>query len=362
MDLKKHLTGLSGPDSNKKAGLLCPYTVEEIIDAAGMVPVRIIPQNPDVDIADAYLPNNLCSYLRHAVDMALKGRLEGYRCIVAAHSCDGARRVFDVLKEHLRGVEIYFLDVPKKTGGRSVTYFKEQLKELKVFLEKVSGSGIPDSTLAESVKKYNLNRELLTELYGLRVKQPFLFCSGFMGDLLEANASNPKSEMNPRLKVVIEDIKHLSASPPGISDSVKRVYVSGNMVDTSALLQFIEEGGGIVAGDDFCFGGRYFRPAVEEGPDLLGTLARRYLSRIPCGRMENYTERFDHILKEIRESRAHGLVYSSLKFCDNFLVDYPQLKEMLDKEKVPSLFLESEYFPMGTGQLRTRVEAFLETL
>ena len=75
MDLKQHLTGLSGPGSNKKAGYLCPYVVEELIDASGMVPVRVIPQNPDVDIADAYLPNNLCSYLRHAVDMALKQKL-----------------------------------------------------------------------------------------------------------------------------------------------------------------------------------------------------------------------------------------------------------------------------------------------
>jgi benzoyl-CoA reductase/2-hydroxyglutaryl-CoA dehydratase subunit BcrC/BadD/HgdB len=362
LDFKQHLTGLSGPDSNKKAGFLCPYTVEELIDAAGMVPVRLIPQTPDVDIADAYLPNNLCSYLRHAVDMALKGRFEGYMCIVAAHSCDGARRVFDVLKEHLKGVEIHFLDVPKRTGVQSVEYFKNQLKDLKAFLEKVTGLEVSGSALLESVKKYNLNREFLTELYRLRVIRPSLFGSGFMGDLLEANASNPKGKINTRLKALIEEIKRLSAPPSGISKNVKRVYVSGNMVDASALLQFVEEGGGVVIGDDFCFGGRYFQTAVEEGPDLLGSLARRYLSRIPCGRMENYRERFDHILKEIRESRADGLIYSSLKFCDNFLVDYPQLKEMLDREKVPSLFLESEYFPMGTGQLRTRIEAFLETL
>ena len=210
MDLKQHLIGLSGPGSNKKAGFLCPYTVEELIDASDMVPVRLIPQNPDVDIADAYLPNNLCSYLRHAVDMALKGRLEGYRCIVAAHSCDGARRAYDVLNEHLRGVEIHFLDVPKKTGGHSATYFKKQLKDLKAFLEKAGGFEISETALLESVKKYNLNRELFTELYRLRVTNPSFFGSGFMGDLLEANASNPKSEMNSRLKALIEDIKHLS--------------------------------------------------------------------------------------------------------------------------------------------------------
>jgi benzoyl-CoA reductase/2-hydroxyglutaryl-CoA dehydratase subunit BcrC/BadD/HgdB len=361
LDLKKYTKALNNPEDKEKTGFLCPYTVEELIDAGGMVPVRIIPETPEVDFADAYLPSNLCSYLRYMVDMAMKGRLEGYRCIVISHSCDGARRVFDVLKKHLRDAEIHFLDVPKKTGVQSIAYFKNQLKSLKEFVEGVAGHEIPTDALAESVKKYNLNRELLARLYSLRIKQPVLFASGFMGELLKANTSHPKNEINVMLKTVIDEITDQPSKKPTSHESGKRVYVSGNMVDNTALLQFIEEGGGLVVGDDLCFGGRYYRPMVEDGPDLLGSLAQRYLSRVPCGRMENYRERFDHILQEVKECRADGLIYSSLKFCDNFLVDYPQLKEMLDGEGIPSLFLESEYFPMGTGQLRTRIEGFLET-
>jgi benzoyl-CoA reductase/2-hydroxyglutaryl-CoA dehydratase subunit BcrC/BadD/HgdB len=362
LELSKYTGALSRPAEDEKTGFLCPYTVEELIDAAGLVPVRIIPRSPEADIADAYLPSNLCSYLRHMVDMAMKGGLQGYSSIVISHSCDGARRVFDVLKHHLMDIEIYFLDVPKKTGVPSVKYFKNQLEGLKEFLEGITGHEITGDSLAESVKKYNLNRHLLRRLYLQRVEKPLLFGSGFMSGIMEANTSHRKSELNAMLKALIDEIKSLPPSGSAARDRGKRIYVSGNMVDNSVLLRFIEEGGGLVVGDDLCFGGRYYRPQVEDGPDPLDSLARRYLSRIPCGRMENYRERFDHILKEVKECGADGLIYSSLKFCDNFLVDYPQLREMLESEGVPSLFLESEYFPMGTGQLRTRIEGFLETL
>ena len=73
-------------------------------------------------------------------------------------------------------------------------------------------------------------------------------------------------------------------------------------------------------------------------------------------------DRFDFLLDEVRRTGAHGIIYTSLKFCDHFLVDYPALKEILDRRGIPSLFLEGEYFSFAAGQVKTRVEAFLELL
>ena len=134
------------------------------------------------------------------------------------------------------------------------------------------------------------------------------------------------------------------------------------MFDSLPLLDFIEQCGGMVVGDDFCFGGRYGQVKIAEEGVALAELAKGYLNRVPCGRMKNNKDRFEFLLSEVARTNASGIIYTSLKFCDHFLVDYPTLKELLDEKGIPSLFLEGEYFSFGAGQVKTRVEAFLEML
>ena len=345
----------------EKAGVLCPYTVEEIIDAAGFIPYRIIPNNQTIDHADAYLPNNLCSFLRHVVDMGVKGELGEYRCIIINHSCDGARRVFDIFEHYMENLDIFFLDIPKKCDELAEEYFTYNLENLISFLENLTGMPLDEEVLSGTIEVYNINRQHLEEIYTLRARFPHLFNSRFMVELLNANGRSPKSEMNKILKAIIDEGKK-----PGVSTEVrskdKRVYVSGNLIDPLPILNFIEDSGGYVVGDDFCFGGRYFPLQVHDGEQPLRSLSKRYLSKHPCGRMEGIKNRCDIIIEEIKKYKASGIIYTSLKFCDNFLVDYSSLKRKLDQEGIPSLFIESEYFPMGKGQIKTRIEGFLEIL
>jgi benzoyl-CoA reductase subunit C len=349
------------PDTQRqRVGFLCPYTVEEIIDAAGFVPFRIIPEQSSFDRADAYLPTNICSFLRQVVEMGVGEALKELDCIVINHSCDAARRVFELLDRHV-STRIYFQDIPRCDDSASRTYFRHILAGFRSFLEDIARTQITDEKLLRSIKRYNENRRLLRELYTLRAAHPDLVDSTLMQRVIENNGRNPKSMYNRLLASLIGELKErgqeLKEAKTGI-----RIYVSGGLIDPLPLLGFIENAGGLIVGDDFCFGGRYFAVEVDEGNDPLSALSRRYLEKIPCGRMEKATERFTYIINEIKQYSATALIYVGLKFCDNFLVDYPQLKMMLDQEGIPSLFLESEYSPLGRGQLETRIEGFLEKL
>jgi benzoyl-CoA reductase/2-hydroxyglutaryl-CoA dehydratase subunit BcrC/BadD/HgdB len=347
------------PDE-KKVGFLCPYTVEELIDAAGFVPYRIIPESPQLDLVDAYLPNNVCSYLRHLVDLAAKGSLRGHAGFVINNSCDAARRTYDVLKSHMGGLEVFFQDIPKKCDAPAVRYFSHILGGFVGFLEGISGSTLQRTAIRDSIGRYNKNRALLSELFSLRAQYPRLLRAETILEILDANVQRPKSEMNTIIERLIGEVRVLM-DEHGTAER-KRVFVSGNLINPHTFFSIIEEAGGVIVGDDLCFGGRYFTHQTVENGDPVENLAQSYLAKTPCGRMVNSSERYDAIIDEVKRSHAHGLVYSSLKFCDNFLVDYPSLKKRLDMEGIPSLFLESEYFPMGKGQILTRIEGFLERI
>jgi benzoyl-CoA reductase subunit C len=119
-----------------------------------------------------------------------------------------------------------------------------------------------------------------------------------------------------------------------------------------------------VVGDDLCTGSRYFdQPVAEaEDGDPIGALADRYLKRWPCPTKHSlHCQRGEHLLKLVEERKAGGLVFTLQKFCEPHAFDYAIVKETLDAAGVPHLLLELEHTP-AVGQLRTRLEAFLEML
>ena len=349
-------------DERGSVGIFCPYSVEELIDASGYRPVRLTPGSSELSRADGYLPSNFCSYLRHITDRALKGELKGIEAIVFSHSCDGARRTFDVFDQYIGDIPVQFIDVPKSSDEVSISYFREQLVLLKTFLEKLSGEDISEDSIKHSIERYSRNRALLRKVYRLNPHQNILSASDFMS-LLELNMAVPKEQANAILEQVCTEYETAHSAHQSREKRERvRVFISGNMFDSLPLLDFIEECGGAIVGDDFCFGGRYGQLEMTEEDDPLTMLAKGYLGKVPCGRMQNNRDRFEYILQEMERSNAQGVIYTSLKFCDHFLVDYPVLKKLLDARGIPSLFLEGEYYSFASGQVKTRVEAFLEML
>jgi benzoyl-CoA reductase/2-hydroxyglutaryl-CoA dehydratase subunit BcrC/BadD/HgdB len=344
-------------------GIFCPYTVEELVDAAGFKPVRLMPDRSELQLANGYLPSNFCSYLRHITDSALRGELKHISGILFSHSCDGARRTFDLFNRYIGDIPAQFIDVPKSSDELSVSYFRKQLLILMSFLERLGGIPFSDNVISRSIATYNHNRELLRRIYTLVASSGEKPGAEDLRHILDFNSSVSKKEANDVLERIVVEFE--SADDRGLQEPAglrKRVFVSGNMFDSLPLLEYIEECGGVVVGDDFCFGGRYGQLTIEEHGDPLTALAKGYLNRVPCGRMKNNRDRFDFLLGEMERTEARGIIYTSLKFCDHFLVDYPALKTLLDEKGIPSLFLEGEYFSFAAGQVKTRVEAFLEML
>ncbi|RPI96160.1 MAG: 2-hydroxyacyl-CoA dehydratase [Spirochaetales bacterium] len=141
------------------------------------------------------------------------------------------------------------------------------------------------------------------------------------------------------------------------------MVVSGGLCDHADIYSIIEKSGGAVVWDDLCTGSRYFEGLVSEDGDPIEALADRFTERVVCpAKHSSVSARGDNIVSIAKEHRASGVIFLLLKFCDPHSFDYPYMKEMLDREGVPSMLMEIEQDLPSEGQLSTRFEAFIEML
>jgi benzoyl-CoA reductase/2-hydroxyglutaryl-CoA dehydratase subunit BcrC/BadD/HgdB len=124
----------------------------------------------------------------------------------------------------------------------------------------------------------------------------------------------------------------------------------------------IEEVGGSIVADDLCIGSRYFWDLVEPASDPIRSLADRYQMRIACPCKHPSEERMERILDEVKKYRVEGVISIVQKYCDTHLFEYPYMKDVLEKNDIPFLYLETEDRMGEEGQFKTRVQAFIEML
>jgi benzoyl-CoA reductase/2-hydroxyglutaryl-CoA dehydratase subunit BcrC/BadD/HgdB len=143
----------------------------------------------------------------------------------------------------------------------------------------------------------------------------------------------------------------------------KTLVLTGGICSMPDIYQQIEDAGGTVVWDDFCTGSRYFEEPIDLQADPLNAIGQRYFNRIICpAKHRDCFSRADHLLEIVKNTRAQGVMFVMLKFCDPHGFDYPYIKQFLDKASIPSMLLEIEDQQTSKEQLKTRVEAFIERL
>ena len=148
----------------------------------------------------------------------------------------------------------------------------------------------------------------------------------------------------------------------GEDDDKLRIYLLGSELDNTEYIKIIEDAGALVVADDLCTGAKYFLDDVEENGDPVAAISRRYLSKADCPRMRPADTRLARIADTIEKYDVDAVILEVIKFCNLYGEDYPILKKALDKLDVPVLMVSREYSTTGVGQMRTRVEAFFESI
>lgn len=341
-------------------GWVCIYVPEEIIYAAGMLPYRISGDNEELELkkAESFLYINTCSFARTGFQLVLEGRYDFLDGLVVGETCDGARRLYDVWLRNRPLPFMHVYGIPRKFIERSVRIYRTDLEELKDRLEAFAGKPISSEDLRQAIRTYNAGRRLLMQLYDLRKADFPPFSGADYLEVTKAAMRMPRERYNAFLEKMLGEASDGSGRPKG-SPKV-RLMVLGSILNNSYFLQGIEEVGATVVTDELCTGTRYFWGQVDETLDPMEGLARYYLNRPPCARFQPYDRRFEHIFEMIEQFSVHGVISEIVRYCVPYGHDKPFLKERLQERDVPLLELDLEYGAGSSGQVRTRVEAFVE--
>ena len=341
-------------------GTFCSYAPEEIIVAAGGLPVRLLASGSDMQGADAHLQAYSCSLVRGVLADLRAGRLDGLDGVVFPHTCDSIQRLSDVWRlqtperfhadvvwpvtVHRPGAEAYAVEILKAFAARLADYFHRP---------------VDDAALRSAADLYNRIREQLQSLYAVLRRHPGRITGADMSAVMRASMVMDRWELNDALSERLPEL----VKAPAISADAKRLMLAGGICDLPDLYRMIEAAGAVVVADDLCTGSRYAAGRIDTDIDIWHGLARRYLERAVCpAKHAGITTRGDEIVAQARQAEVDGVVLLYLKFCDPHLFDYPYLKQRLESAGLPVLMVELQEGHLGEGQLRTRLEAFLEML
>jgi len=338
-------------------GYFCTYTPMELIHAAGFHPVRITGSSRKVEEAYSLVPSFICPYMRGALEKGLNREYDYISGIIQGYTCDAACGLFNIWLENIGGKLYYPLPIPYNDNDEARRFFKNRILDLIEKLESIGGH-FSEESLGKSLSLYgNLRRKLL-EIYRLRSKGSLpLKANDFLSLVLAGFILPPEQYVT-----ILEDI--ISAQQENSREGTIGIplFISGSIIESPGLYALIEECGGRIVMDDLCTGYRNVVPSSGNGDDPVSELIDRYMKRSVCPARGRAVDRAPELIDLISSSNAKGVIFLFQKFCTPHLADHPFLITELKKNNIPSLTIEIEESIISEGQLRTRIESFIEML
>lgn len=336
---------------------------EEIIMAAGMIPYRMrAVESTKTTLGDIWYSTINCSFPRNCLDQILEGKFNFLDGLIVMNSCDHVRRLYDNCKYgDLWPGFLYMLAVPHVITPESLRQFKREINRFKLALEEHFGITITQEKIKEAISACNHTRRLLTSLYELRKKDPPPIKGAEALAVILACSALPRKVANASLETLLSEINGRAV----VSKGTPRLMIAAGYLEEIDYMELLEKDAVVVA-DSLCFGSRYLENLVDEDKDdPIEALAERYTS-IACPRMvESYDERIEILTRDLKRYNVDGLIVDNLKFCLHWQIFRFMIEKEIEKGErmsCPLLVLERELHCLAEGQIKTRVQAFIEQI
>jgi benzoyl-CoA reductase subunit C len=341
----------------KVMGYFCTYVPEEILHAAGILPVRILGSHEPQNVTEPHIFGMFCPFCRDVLAQGLQGRYDYLDGIMIAQSCLHVRQSYTSWQKHIPVDFSYYLCMPHKVQSeRSRPFLRGELEVFKKKVEEWTGKTISDEGLDKSIDVYNKYRDLMRKLYDLR-KQANPPVTGEEAMFISAASQMmAKEDVIDLLEKIIEGAPDRKMErEPGV-----RLMIIGSENDDTKFINMVEGCGSTIVVDDHCTGSRYFWNPVVKGEDRLQAIADRYIDRPRCPTKDwEERQRLPHLLSLAQEWDAKGAILLQQKFCDPHELDIPAIKKHFEENDIKTLFLELDV-TVPIGQFKIRTEAFLE--
>ena len=343
----------------KVIGTRCLYVPEEVIWAAGALPYPLYGTPEPVRLADAYFQACTCELVRNIFDQALEGRLDFLSGLALCNTCDVVRHLCDLWGGYVRQTPVHLVNNPQRLGDEANReYWVAELSAFGGWLEGLTGQAPTEERLREAIRLHNRTRALLRRVTLLRQEEPSPISGAEAFEVSLAASVLPREEANALLTRLLEELR----ARPAVRRSGPRILVTGSLLDHPALLRMIEEEGGQVVVEDLCNTTRSFWQQADEGGDPWEAIRRLHDARPLCACTHPPEARYQHLGELAKVFRFDAVIDFTLKYCHPFLYEAPLLKRALAEQGLRTNVLEIGHDLSGHGQLRTRIQAYLEML
>lgn len=334
----------------KVVGMYCVFSPQEIAIAADAITVTLCgtKQEP-IEDAEKELPRNLCPLIKSSYGFAVTGKCPYFHfsdVLVAETTCDGKKKMYELMGKIK---PMHIMNLPQTAQGEeALELWKNEMNRFKSYLEKQFNVEITDEKLKAAIKLMNRERNAMKRLHKLNAHKPAPMTGMDMMLAQWLKGFNIDKEAGILLiERVIKEVEEQMS---------KGIYA----FDEKAL-KILEESGASVVALENCTGYKGLDVMVDENIDPITAIAEKYLST-PCSCMSNNNGRLDLIERLAKEYQVDGVVDLTWQACHTYNIESFTVKSFVkDKLNLPFLQIETDYSDSDAGQIKTRVEAFIET-
>ena len=358
-------------EGDKALGYNCYYIPEPLLNLPGCFSSRLrAPNCSSTDVASYYMTTRNCPYVRAILERAVEGGYNYLNALFGAECCAAMERMEEhfSLIDPVKNKDFFttIIDPPLKYDDNAIDYYKAGLK-LKV-VDELHKRGVDTSeeAMKAAIEDHNEISRIITEIGDFRkLENPPI--TGYEFHVINlVSLTCPHRLIKPYLEETLEEIK--KRKPEKKFPFRARVVMVGSEIDDPEFIKLVESCGAMVVADRFCFGSIPGREQIEirEGENAFGAICRHYLETSLCARFmsgDKIDQRHDTMERLYRDYKADGIIIENMKFCEFW--SYEKVLGsylMINERNIPCCTIEKEYVVGSAGQLRTRFQAFVESL
>lgn len=351
----------------KVVGVFCTYTPTEMILAAGAVPVGLCGMSDEpIPFAEKNLPKNLCPLIKSSYGFAVSDTCPYFYfsdMILAETTCDGKKKMYEMMGEMKY---THVMQLPQgRSGSMALESWHSEMLRLKDVLCQQLETDITDEDLRNAIHLKNRERKAMLDFFEIGRLKPSPISGYEINTVIDANGfifdtEEKISILETRSAELRRDYENNCQGKP----SRARILISGCPTGgvREKIIRQIEESGADIVGFENCCGPRAQKDLVDENMDPYLALAEKYL-RVNCSVMSPNPGRIEALEEMLEDYQVDGVIEVILQACHTFAIESDRIKRFLTKEKhLPYLCLETDYSQADTGQINTRINAFLEIL
>ena len=353
-------------------GYNCYYIPETLLNLPGCFSSRLrAPRCVSTDIASYYMTTRNCPYVRSILERAIEGGYNYLEALFGAESCAAMERMEEhfVLINPVKNEKFFstIIDPPMKGDENNLEYYKAQL-QLKVVdkLRDELGVDVSEAAMKKAIEDHNEISRVITQIGDYRkLSNPPI--TGYEFHVIQlVSQVCPHYLILPYLQETLEELKTREPEPKFPFRA--RVALVGSEVDDPEFTKLIESCGAMVVADRYCFGSFPSREqiVIQPGETAFDAICRHYLHWNQCARFMDgmkIDQRHSEVKRLVDEFKADGVIYENMKFCEFWSYEKVLANHIFTNEMhIPCCTIEKEYALGAVGQLRTRFQAFIESL